>query len=295
MGISVRTKASLDFDLAPLVWKLLAGEMLTVDDVVATDYRLGVLLRRIQTFSAVGAAGGAGAGAGAASPTPTTPAATAAGESAFAAEFPGMRFVVPAVGATGAAIGGMALVPGGDGLAVTLGNRDAFITAVLSRFARRYKGATDHMRQGLTCIIPERALQTCTWKELARLTCGEPDVDLDVLKRNTAFDSRGIYSERHPVIRNFWTVMESLTPEQRKNFVRFSWGRSKLPRGAWPKNSKGEQVKFKIVPKLGYTGLPLAHTCFFLIELPDYPTLDMMRQRLMVAITYGASEGFLIA
>jgi hypothetical protein len=67
-----------------------------------------------------------------------------------------------------------------------------------------------------------------------------------------------------------------------------------LPRGKWPMNSKGSQVRFKIVPKLNSTGLPLAHTCFFLIELPVYPSLDVMRQRLLTAITWGAGEGFLI-
>lgn len=90
-------------------------------------------------------------------------------------------------------------------------------------------------------------------------------------------------------------VMEEWTQEQRKSFLRFAWGRSKLPRGKWPVNYKGEQVKFKIVPKQNYTGLPLSHTCFFLIELPSYPSKEMMRQRMLTALTYGAGEGFLIA
>jgi hypothetical protein len=55
------------------------------------------------------------------------------------------------------------------------------------------------------------------------------------------------------------------------------------------------QVRFKIVPKVHYDGLPLAHTCFFLIELPEYATKEIMTQRLLTAITYGAGEGFLIA
>ena len=71
--------------------------------------------------------------------------------------------------------------------------------------------------------------------------------------------------------------------------------RSKLPRGVWPKNSKGEQVKFKIVPKAGYVGLPLAHSCFFLLECgTGYTSYEAMRRSFVTAILYGASEGFLI-
>jgi len=74
-----------------------------------------------------------------------------------------------------------------------------------------------------------------------------------------------------------------------------SRSRSKLPRGVWPKNSKGEQVKFKIVPKAGYVGLPLAHTCFFLLECgTGYTSYEAMRRSFVTAILYGASEGFLI-
>lgn len=37
------------------------------------------------------------------------------------------------------------------------------------------------------------------------------------------------------------------------------------------------QVRFRIVPKFNSDGLPLAHTCFFLIELPMYKSLEQMR------------------
>ena len=91
---------------------------------------------------------------------------------------------------------------------------------------------------------------------------------------------------------------ESLSPAHSSPF-RFPppspRSRSKLPRGVWPKNSKGEQVKFKIVPKAGYVGLPLAHTCFFLLECgTGYTSYEAMRRSFVTAILYGASEGFLI-
>jgi hypothetical protein len=201
---------------------------------------------------------------------------------------------------------------------------------------RAYAPAAAAIRRGLCGLLPDRALRLCTWVDLQRLACGESDIDIGVLRRNTVYDSRGILHDNHPIIKWFWQIMESLAPEQKRNFVRFAWGcvrprrggerggrrgprdlcctracrpptlrpsafplpprsRSKLPRGVWPKNSKGEQVKFKIVPKAGYVGLPLAHTCFFLLECgTGYTSYEAMRRSFVTAILYGASEGFLI-
>ena len=39
------------------------------------------------------------------------------------------------------------------------------------------------------------------------------------------------------------------------------------------------------------TALPLAHTCFFHVELPDYSTEDRMRWGLSIALHYGAGKG----
>jgi hypothetical protein len=38
---------------------------------------------------------------------------------------------------------------------------------------------------------------------------------------------------------------------------------------------------------VGDDSLPLAHTCFFSIELPPYSTEAIMRQRLLTAIHFG--------
>ncbi len=61
------------------------------------------------------------------------------------------------------------------------------------------------------------------------------------------------------------------------------WGpRSRLPlERRWPKTFK---IQRRVV---GDDSLPLAHTCFFSIELPPYSTEAIMRQRLLTAIHFG--------
>ena len=38
---------------------------------------------------------------------------------------------------------------------------------------------------------------------------------------------------------------------------------------------------------MGDETLPVTHTCFFSIELPDYSTEEILKTRLLTAITYG--------
>lgn len=317
MGISVRTKACLDFDLHPVVWKALAGEPLTLADVRALDVRLGDWLARVRDFkpppfdAAAATAELAGVAGGTASAAALADAAARAAEAAFAAEFRPLVFCVcdPALpplaapenspNAPAAAavrqLTHLPLCPDGASLPVTYRTRGRYVALLATAVMEQYASAVRAMRRGLVAIIPDRAVRLCGGAELQRLVCGEADIDLEVLRANTEYDSRKYYSAEHRNIRFFWEAMATFTAEQKRGFVRFAWGRSKLPRGRWPLNGKGQQVKFKIVPKPNFAGLPLAHTCFFLIELPEYPSLETMRARLLTAITWGANEGFLIA
>lgn len=114
------------------------------------------------------------------------------------------------------------------------------------------------MRRGLATMVPVRALSLFTWQEVETLVAGKPDVDIALLKRHTRYEQ---YTASHPVIRRFWRVFASLTQEDRSRYVRFVWGRSRLPSdgGTWTsshtiqKQSGGDRT------------LPMAHTCFFTI------------------------------
>jgi len=115
---------------------------------------------------------------------------------------------------------------------------------------------------------------------------GEPVIDIDNLKRNSKYDNNKYFSEEHPSVQMFWRALRELTPEQKSNFIRFAWGRSRLPRGKWPLQQNGTPVRFTIVPRRNVTtGIPLAHTCFFLIELPEYKDYAVCKKMLNLAVT----------
>ena len=101
---------------------------------------------------------------------------------------------------------------------------------------------------------------------------------------------RGWYYIKRRFVENevgqrFWRVMEGLSNKDRSLFLRFTWGRSRLPKSDnWPRPLK---LCYK---DAGDEMLPLAHTCFFQLELPQYSTDAIMRERLLVAIHFGAGE-----
>jgi hypothetical protein len=86
-----------------------------------------------------------------------------------------------------------------------------------------------------------------------------------------------------PHIALFWEVLREMTPKERSLFLRFSWGRSRLPRG---KNFRNFKLCPMNTPGDVNTYLPVAHTCFFQLDLPAYTTKEAMRTKLVYAITH---------
>ena len=73
-------------------------------------------------------------------------------------------------------------------------------------------------------------------------------------------------------IQHFWEALEAFDEEDKSLFLRFVWGRSRLPN-----NASGFTDKFKIcgMNRRGDPNqmLPMAHTCFFQLDLPRYTEL----------------------
>lgn len=65
--------------------------------------------------------------------------------------------------------------------------------------------------------VPSRALQVC----------GSPDIPLHLLKSVATY--KGV-EPTAPLIQWFWEVMESFSNTERSLFLRFVWGRTRLPR-----------------------------------------------------------------
>jgi hypothetical protein len=81
-----------------------------------------------------------------------------------------------------------------------------------------------------------------------------------------------------------WEILEEYSRDDRKAFLRFICGRSRLP---VTRKDCQQTIVFKIqsmskMPPDKY--LPVSHTCFFSIELPRYSSKALMKQKLTYSI-----------
>jgi hypothetical protein len=140
--------------------------------------------------------------------------------------------------------------------------------------------------EGFSGVLPLEVLGIMTGEELQGVVCGNPDVDVELLRRVTKYEN---YNETDPVVTYFWEVLREMTTQQRKRFLQFVWARRRLPRKASEFDSPFRIVKdsksfLRYDDILGCEPLPSASTCFFSLTLPEYRTKEILRNKLLFAI-----------
>lgn len=256
MGFSLRWKHYLPYDWAPLVWKLLLEAKPDASDLMAIDRQAHSRLERIRQCSS---------------------------KEKWESEFPGQTFTFP--DCTGKE---RELFSGQGHRQVRFEERHMFADKALEMRLNEFNVGVAAVRKGLQVCVPARTLKLFTWRELEQLCCGDPLVDAAYLRQHTHYSDG--YSEEHPVIQRFWRVFDSLPNKDRSDFVRFSWGRARLPR---PEHFT---TPFSIHGMGGGdSALPMAHTCFFQVDLPQYSSDEIMRQRIVAVCKYGLGGEFLNA
>ncbi|CAF4814854.1 unnamed protein product, partial [Rotaria sp. Silwood1] len=162
------------------------------------------------------------------------------------------------------------LVPNGKNIPITLSNFKDYCSYYREYRLNEFYRQIDCIRQGLYSVIPGYFLSLFTANELEEMICGKGEMDVELLKRNTIYEK---YSMKN----------------RKKMFLKFVWGRCTLP------NCDDDfETKFHIEPyilsnELIDGALPRAHTCTFVLDLPEYSTIDIMYDRLNYAITYCTS------
>ena len=136
-------------------------------------------------------------------------------------------------------------------------------------------------------MIPCSLFNIVTSKELEIWVCGKHTTDIDLLKRHTKYS--GAYNDQHPTIQNFWQMLRQMTEPDRQRFIKFCWGQERIP--ANDQAFKALNVRFMIKQcvnkKVSQDKLmPKADTCFFNFELPEYSTLEIMKAKVLQAITF---------
>lgn len=188
------------------------------------------------------------------------------------------------------------LIPNGRNIEVTNENKEEFIQNV--SYFRLYTGVQaqiDNFLLGFYEIIPRKYISIFDHKELELLISGCPNIDIDDLKANTDYKN---YNPEDQAIRWFWEIMYTLDQTEKAEFLQFVTGSSRVPiQGFAVLQGMGNRLtKFNIakMPAKDYNRLPVAHTCFNQLDLPEYPSKELMRERLLLSITEGKGGFYIV-
>eukprot|EP00903_Cladosiphon_okamuranus_P014905 g13802.t1 len=153
--------------------------------------------------------------------------------------------------------------------------------ALESRTFGRWRKQARALSRGLRRLVPLALLKMFTESELGLLLAGPGDIDPVDWERHTHFDGDATLKGW------FWSVVRSLSKEERSLLLQFATGCSRLPAGGF----EGLAREFKVVV-IVYDferPLPRAATCFYMLKLPNYPDLYSLRKYLLVAIRFGTT------
>ncbi|XP_068630023.1 E3 ubiquitin-protein ligase HECW2 isoform X2 [Battus philenor] len=176
------------------------------------------------------------------------------------------------------------LKPGGRELPVTERNRHEYLERVVRwRVQRGVAAQTEWLVRGFHEVVDPRLVGAFDARELELVIAGAPELDVADWRDNTEY--RGGYHDDHPVIIWFWQAIDRFTNEQRLRLVQFVTGTSSIPYEGFSalRGSTGPR-RFCIERWGRVESLPRAHTCFNRLDLPPYPTAQLLHEKLLLAV-----------
>lgn len=170
------------------------------------------------------------------------------------------------------------LTRGGKNKKVTLSNKAEFVELAKKWRLSEFNLQVESIRAGLTNVIPENILSLLMGKELEELACGKQLLNVTILKQFTEYQG---YNPEDKVIINFWNAINEFSNDERIAYLKYVWGRSRLP----------DPNVYKFIHTISKTGslnpdkrLPTATTCYFTLKLPNYSSYEILRDKLRYVI-----------
>lgn len=176
------------------------------------------------------------------------------------------------------------LVTDGSKKSVTKENRKEFAEAYVDYiFNKSVEEVFQAFSAGFVRVCGGRALELFHPRELQAMVIGNDQYDFLELEKNTTYKDE--YHRYHTTIKFFWEVFLDLSLEEKKKFLLFLTGSDRIPITGMG------SVKLIIQPtKGGEEYLPVAHTCFNILDLPKYNSKEKLHEKLVLAINQ--TEGF---
>ncbi|XP_067214236.1 E3 ubiquitin-protein ligase HECTD1 isoform X5 [Linepithema humile] len=174
------------------------------------------------------------------------------------------------------------LVEGGSDIAVTKENAREYINLTVNYCLNQgICRQLEAFKSGFSKVFPMEKLHVFSPEEMRAMLCGEqnPQWTREDLLNYT--EPKLGYTKESPGFQRFVNVLLSLTGSERKAFLQFATGCSALP----PGGLCNLYPRLTIVRKVdaGSGGYPSVNTCVHYLKLPEYPTEEILKERLLAA------------
>ncbi|XP_050097648.1 probable E3 ubiquitin-protein ligase HERC4 isoform X1 [Anopheles aquasalis] len=175
------------------------------------------------------------------------------------------------------------LKPGGEDLRVTQENKQEFVQLYIDYvFNKSVEKSYRQFHTGFMRVCGGRVMKLFKAHELMEVVVGNEEYDWVALEENAEYKNG--YSSSDQSIRWFWEVFHELPLEEKKKFLIFLTGSDRIPILGM------KAIKILIQPTPDDKFLPVAHTCFNLLDLPQYKTKEKLKYKLLQAIQQ--NQGF---
>lgn len=175
------------------------------------------------------------------------------------------------------------LIPNGRNIDVTNENKKEYVDLMVKwRIEKRIAEQFEAFKVGFHELIPIDLINVFDERELELLIGGIAEIDVDDWKKHT--DYRG-YTESDEVIQFFWQTVRSWDGEQKSRLLQFTTGTSRIPVNGFKDLQGSDGPRRFTIEKAGeINNLPKAHTCFNRLDLPPYKSLEVLQQKMTIAV-----------
>jgi E3 ubiquitin-protein ligase HUWE1 len=179
------------------------------------------------------------------------------------------------------------LIPEGYAIAVSEVNKKEYVKKLCwEKMVGEVAGPFEEFVKGFRKIIPLDLMKLFSTSELSTLIAGLPEIDIKEMEQHCLYEG---YTAKDDVVNMFFDILHEFTHDEKGAFLYYISGSTRVPYGGFKSN------RIKIIRTLGDTNkLPIAHTCFFSIELPNYENPQKLREKLLLAMYEGTGSGFLM-
>ncbi|KAH0789142.1 ubiquitin ligase [Histomonas meleagridis] len=175
------------------------------------------------------------------------------------------------------------IVPGGSEIAVTNENLDRFILSYIEWYCNEsIKNQFNSFKNGLLTVLKQKYLSIFSPEEMDILVSGEEVFDWEELEKNAKYSDG--FNRNSRCVKWFWKLFSTLTNDEKKKFLFFVTGTDRAPLGGL------KNMVITIQKAASTDALPVAHTCFHILQLPDYRSEKILRDKMLFALQN--CEGF---